>query len=137
LTSPQPGLPDATASFLGSVGPGCPALPPGCTGPRSTRTAILYLLTPGQEAPWHMVRSTELWLYHFGGPLLDIVSGQASATTHLLGAEIAGGQQPQLAVPSGHWQRAQLHGDKPSLVSCIVVPGFDFDDFVLDAAASR
>jgi predicted cupin superfamily sugar epimerase len=76
--------------------------------------------------------------HHFGSPLLvDIGSEHASATTHLLGAEISGGQQPQLTVPSGDWQRAQLHDDQPSLVGCIVVSGFDFDDLVLDATASR
>jgi hypothetical protein len=114
-----------------------PALPPGYTGPRNAGTAILYLLMPGQEAPWHTVRSTELWLYHFGSPLLvDIGPEQASATTHLLGSDIRVGHQPQLTVPSGHWQCAQPLNDEPTLVSCIVVPGFDFDDFVMDAAAN-
>ena len=46
------------------------ALPPDYTGPRSAGTAILFLLMPGQQSAWHTVRSAELWLYHFGGPLL-------------------------------------------------------------------
>jgi predicted cupin superfamily sugar epimerase len=103
-----------------------PVLPPGHTGPRNAGTAILYLLMPGQEASWHTARCTEVWLYHFGGPLrIDVGSERASSTTHLLGTDIARGQQLQLTVPSGHWQRAQLHDDEPSLVSCIAVPGVD------------
>ena len=46
------------------------ALPPDYAGPRSAGTAILFLLMPGQQSAWHTVRSAELWLYHFGGPLL-------------------------------------------------------------------
>ena len=65
--------------------------------------------------------------------LLQFGAEQASAATHLLGSDIASGEQPQLAVPAGHWQRARPRDDEPSLVSCIVVPGFDFADFALAA----
>ena len=69
------------------------ALPPDYTGPRSAGTAILFLLMPGQQSAWHTVRSAELWLYHFGGPLLlQIGAEQDSATTHLLGADILAGR---------------------------------------------
>ena len=50
----------------------------------------------------------------------------------VLGPDIEAGQHPQLLVPGGHWQRARPDGNEPSLVSCIVVPGFDFADFSLD-----
>jgi predicted cupin superfamily sugar epimerase len=110
------------------------ALPPDYAGPRSAGTAILFLLMPGQQSAWHTVRSTELWLYHRGSPLLlQFGAEQASAATHLLGSDIASGEQPQLAVPAGHGPRARPRDDEPSLVSCIVVPGFDFADFALAA----
>jgi predicted cupin superfamily sugar epimerase len=109
-------------------------LPPDYTGPRSAGTAILFLLMPGQQSAWHTVRSAELWFYHRGGPLLlEIGREQHSATTHLLGSDIAGGEQPQVLVPPGHWQRARPRGGEPCLVSCVVVPGFDFADFALHA----
>ncbi|MCP9271650.1 cupin domain-containing protein [Mycolicibacterium arenosum] len=109
-------------------------LPPGYRGPRSAGTAILFLLMPGQQSAWHTVRSAELWLFHRGSPLeLEIGVEQHSATTHLLGSDIDDGQQPQILVPPGHWQRARPSGDEPTLVSCIVVPGFDFADFGLAA----
>lgn len=110
------------------------ALPPDYRGPRSAGTAILFLLMPGQEAAWHTVRSAEIWLFHRGSPLLlQIGSEQASATTHLVGANVEAGEAPQVVVPPGYWQRARPRDDQPSLVSCIVVPGFDFADFAMTA----
>jgi uncharacterized protein len=111
------------------------ALPPDYTGPRSAGTAILFLLMPGQQSAWHTVRSAELWFHHRGSPLLlEIGTEQDCATTHLLGGDIDAGQRPQLLVPPGHWQRARPRDHEPTLVSCVVVPGFDFADFGLAAA---
>jgi predicted cupin superfamily sugar epimerase len=110
------------------------ALPPQYTGARSAGTAILFLLMPGQQSAWHTVRSAELWLHHRGSPLLlEVGPERTSATTHLLGDDIAAGAAPQLVVPPGHWQRARPRDDEPALVSCVVVPGFDFADFGLAA----
>ncbi|MCP2623537.1 cupin domain-containing protein [Mycolicibacterium smegmatis] len=108
------------------------ALPDGYAGPRSAGTAILFLLMPGQESAWHTVRSAELWLYHRGSPLLlEVGAEMADTTTHLLGSDIAAGQRPQVLVPPGHWQRARPRDDEPTLVSCVVAPGFDFTDFTM------
>lgn len=115
-----------------TIGPS--SLPPEYQGPRSAGTAILFLLMPGQRSAWHTVRSAELWLYHRGSPLmLEVGREQADATTLLLGSDIDAGERPQLLVPPGHWQRARPRDDEPTLVSCIVVPGFDFADFALAA----
>ena len=109
-------------------------LPADYTGTRSAGTAILFLLLPGQQSAWHTVRSAELWFYHRGGPLLlEVGSEQHSATTHLLGSELEAGERPQVLVPPGHWQRAKPRDAEPCLVSCVVVPGFDFADFALHA----
>ena len=110
------------------------ALPPDYTGPRSAGTSILFLLMPGQQSAWHTVRSAELWMYHRGSPLLlEVGQEQDDATTLVLGSDLAAGEQPQLLVPPGHWQRARPRDDEPTLVSCVVVPGFDFADFALAA----
>jgi predicted cupin superfamily sugar epimerase len=112
------------------------ALPPDYTGPRSAGTAILFLLMPGQQSAWHTVRSAELWMYHRGSPLLlEVGREQDEAATLLLGGDVMAGEQPQLLVPPGHWQRARPSGDEPTLVSCVVVPGFDFADFALAAVS--
>ena len=113
---------------------GQPALPPEYSGPRSAGTAILFLLMPGQQSAWHTVRSAELWFHHRGSPLLlEVGAEQVGATTHLLGSDVTGGEQPQFVVPPGHWQRAVPRDAEPALVSCVVVPGFDFADFALGA----
>jgi len=111
------------------------ALPPDYSGPRSAGTAILFLLMPGQQSAWHTVRSAELWLFHRGSPLLlEVGSEQHTATTYLLGGDLDAGQTPQVLVPPGYWQRARPRDDdQPSLVSCVVVPGFDYADFGLAA----
>ena len=108
------------------------ALPPDYSGPRSAGTAILFLLMPGQQSAWHTVRSAELWFYHRGSPMLvEIGREQSTATTHVLGADILAGQEPEVVVPPRYWQRARPRDDEPSLVSCVVVPGFDYADFAL------
>ena len=129
-------------------------LPPEYTGSRSAGTAILFLLMPAQQSAWHTVRSAELWMHHRGSPLLLEISGAAPAAisdvgaapaatsdgaewngarTHLLGSDVESGEQPQVLVPPGHWQRARPRDDKPALMTCVVVPGFDFADFSLTA----
>ncbi|CAM3278768.1 hypothetical protein DFJ75_1556 [Williamsia muralis] len=111
------------------------ALPQGYPAERAAGTAILFLLLPGQQSAWHTVRSAEIWLYHRGAPVALGLGGDgpepAGERTVLVGADITAGQRPQYIVAPGEWQRAQPHGDEPSLVSCIVVPGFDFADFTM------
>lgn len=110
--------------------------PEGYPGRRSLCTAIYFLLTPGEESRWHTVRSSELWLWHRGGPLLLSLGGSGETPTKdpesaVLGPDLASGQRPQALVPAGHWQAARPVGDEEVLVSCVVAPGFHFDDFTL------
>lgn len=106
----------------------------GPTGVRSLATAIYFLLLPGEESAWHRVASDELWLHHRGGPLRLWVADGADApsapTEHVLGSDTGAGQRPQVLVPGGRWQAARPVDDAV-LVSCVVVPGFDFADFEL------
>ncbi len=121
--------------WVSDVTIGQSALPPDYTGPRSAGTAILFLLMPGQQSAWHTVRSAELWLYHRGSPLLlDNGADRSDATTSVLGSDILAGELPQLLVPARHWQRSRPRDDEPSLVSCVVVPGFDYADLALGAS---
>ena len=105
-------------------------------GDRSLATAIYFLLLPGEASAWHQVASDELWFHHRGGPLRLWLGGDGvqpgTATEHLVGSDGTAGQQPQLLVPAGHWQAARPD-DEAVLVSCVVVPGFDFADFTLAA----
>ena len=104
-------------------------------GERSLRTAIYFLLLPGESSAWHRVASDELWFHHRGGALrLWIGDETDDAVEHLLGPDITAGQRPQLLVPGGAWQAARPV-DEAVLVSCVVVPGFDFADFELGGPA--
>jgi predicted cupin superfamily sugar epimerase len=104
-------------------------------GTRALGTAIYFLLLPGEQSAWHRVLPDELWFHHRGGALrLWIGTDQATATEHVLGSDLEAAQRPQLLVPGGAWQAARPAGEAV-LVSCVVVPGFDFDDFELGGAA--
>ncbi len=117
---------------------GPPSVPPGYPGPRAAATVIYFLLTPGEESAWHRVRSDEAWLWHAGGPLTvldggggDRPAGADNARVVTLGPDLAAGQVPQHVIPGGHWQAARPAAGAEVLVSCVVAPGFDFEDFTL------
>jgi uncharacterized protein len=108
--------------------------PPGYPGSRSAATAIYFLLHPGEQSRWHVVRSAEIWLWHHGGPLELWLGGDGEAPSTepeqvILGPDLAAGQRPQAVVPGGVWQAAAPAGSDPVLISCVVAPGFDFADF--------
>ena len=105
---------------------------------RAKGTAILFLLKSGEASHWHKVDADELWLWQDGDPLeLSIARADAEpANTITLGRDVADGQCLQAMVPAGAWQAARAASDVEArqgftLVSCIVVPGFDFSGFVL------
>lgn len=103
-------------------------------GPRSLGTAIHFLLLPGESSAWHRVASDELWFHHRGGALRIWFGGDGAEpgppAELVLGSDMGSGQRPQLLVPAGQWQAARPV-DEAVLVSCVVVPGFDFEDFDL------
>ncbi|MCJ8011631.1 cupin domain-containing protein [Paenibacillus sp. KQZ6P-2] len=110
-------------------------LGPKYSGPRPSATSIYFLLHPGEFSKWHRVFSDELWLWHSGSPLMLALGGDAEnpgeCTEIILGMDLENGQVPQALVPGNIWQEARPLGDEPVLVSCIVSPGFHFDDFTM------
>ncbi len=107
------------------------AAPSGGAG-RSAGTAIHFLLEGGQRSHWHRVDAEELWLWHAGSPVeVQIAeSGTHPARSTLLGGDVLLGQAPQCRVPAQHWQATEARLGW-ALVSCVVVPGFDFGGFTL------
>ncbi|WP_296195534.1 cupin domain-containing protein [uncultured Microbacterium sp.] len=108
-------------------------------GERPAATCIHYLLTPGETSAWHVVSSDELWLWHGPGRLVLSLGGDgdepAAGTEVVLGADHAAGELPGALVPAGVWQSARLADSAETLVSCVVSPGFTFDDWRLAADA--
>ncbi|HEY0621949.1 cupin domain-containing protein [Sphingomonas sp.] len=99
-------------------------------GARSPGTAILYLLEQGCRSHWHRVDADELWLWHAGASLDLLIAdaNDANPARIMLGGDVARGYTPQALVPATRWQAAEAE-DGWALVSCVVVPGFDFAGF--------
>lgn len=104
---------------------------------RAGLTVILFLLEAGKPSAWHRVHGADESWHFIGGmplelllqrehdqPVIKLLLGFAADRPEL---------QPVAVVSSGWWQAARTHGAW-SLVSCCVGPGFDFQDFELDAA---
>ncbi|WP_375002570.1 cupin domain-containing protein [Aeromicrobium sp. CTD01-1L150] len=99
---------------------------------RPTATLIYFLLPAGESSAWHRVSSDELWLAHTGQVTIEL--GGQQSTPALEATHVVGSARPQVLVPAGHWQRT-VPTDADALVSCLVSPGFDFDDFELSPAS--
>lgn len=99
---------------------------PSPDGGRDAATAILFLLEAGQSSHWHRVDAAELWLFHAGSSLA-LRTGRDEVR---LGDDLLAGEHPQHLVPAGVWQAAEADRGW-ALVSCVVVPAFDFSGFEL------
>lgn len=103
---------------------------------RAALTVILFLLEADGPSRWHRVRGAdESWHFIDGAPLELLLStdrDQAVSSRRLGFSPDEANLEPVVVVPAGCWQAARSLGAW-SLVSCCVGPGFDFDDFDLDA----
>lgn len=100
---------------------------------RPVASAILFLLAAGEESRWHRVDADELWQYSAGGALELLIATDrpgAGIERHLLGPDVAAGDEVQVVVPAGAWQAARPLGEW-TLVGCVVAPAFTFDGFEL------
>jgi predicted cupin superfamily sugar epimerase len=99
---------------------------------RSAATLIYFLLPAGESSAWHRVASDEIWLAHAGVVTLEL-GGSGAAPAEAADCRrhtVAATEDAQVLVPAGCWQRT-VAADRDALVSCLVSPGFDFDDFEL------
>jgi len=98
---------------------------------RSAATSILYLLPAGKRSALHRIKSTELWYYHGGGSLTVFElkeDGQVVKTV------LGSGKNEVVfhTVEAGVYFGASVPTDDSegyALVSCVVAPGFDFQDW--------
>jgi len=92
-------------------------------------TNIYFLLTKESPSHFHRLTSDELWFYH-GGNALTIHSIKPDGTyeKNILG--LSEGQLLHHTVPAGEIFGSTVE-EGYALVSCTVVPGFDFSDFRL------
>ena len=90
---------------------------------RHALTTIYFLLVEGTYSAWHRVSSDEVWHFYEGDALElltpdSITRLDADHRVHIIRAN--------------EWQAARPLGGYV-LVGCTVGPGFEFDDFELDA----
>jgi len=105
-------------------------------GGRSALTAIHFVLPHGAVSALHRVASDEVWCFQDGDPLeLYVLHPDGQLATHRLGRAVSSGEEPLATVPAGAWQAAVTLGERYSWCSCLVAPGFDFDDFELASRA--
>ncbi len=106
-------------------------LPAAYSGDRSAGTSILFLLPTGHYSRWHRVRSAELWFHQAGDPLELLMAGTLAGANQII--HLGRDYTFQAVVPPSYWQRATPAPGTAgyALVACVVVPGFDFDDFEL------
>ncbi|WP_368645542.1 cupin domain-containing protein [Alkalibacterium putridalgicola] len=94
-------------------------------------TSIYFLLTTDSPSHFHRLVSDEMWFYHAGHPLTVhslLPDGSYKKTT--LSLDIEQGHHLHHTVPAGTIFGSTVETGY-ALVSCTVVPGFDFSDFRL------
>jgi uncharacterized protein len=120
-------------------------LPSRYNSDRLSATAIYFLLGADDVSKFHRLRSDEVWCYHAGRPLaLYVIEQDGSLQRFVLGIDLGKQQRPQVVIPHGAWFGAcgveaasEACAESPTqsasytLVSCVVAPGFEFEDFEL------
>ena len=107
--------------------------PAGYPGERVALTAIYFLLGEGEFSAFHSVTSEEIWIHLAGAPLELVLLDRPASKVLRLAAPGEDGA-PLLVVPPMVPQAARSLGPY-TLTSCLVAPGFDFDDFRMPGAA--
>lgn len=107
------------------------ALPARYGAARVAGTAIYYLLTPETVSRLHRLATDEIFHFYCGDPveMLQLPPGRRGEVV-TLGADLLGGERPQVVVPRGTWQGSRLRpGGRFALLGCTVAPGFEVADF--------
>ena len=135
-------------------------------GRRAACTTILFLVTAAAVSRLHRLSSDEIWVFQGGLPLElvtlapggelrrallgdaaepDWREAQKAAPPQAAAPKDAPPQalEPQALAPAGHWQGARLAGGVRlpverawCLVSCVVTPGFEYEDFEMGERAA-
>jgi predicted cupin superfamily sugar epimerase len=105
---------------------------------RNLLSAIHYALPRGGRSALHRILSDELWAWHQGAPLVVVMVDAAGAVSRVtLGPDLAAGQRVTFVVPASCYFGAfvpRCAGAEFALVSCLVSPGFSFDDWEMKRA---
>ncbi|MDE0654592.1 MAG: cupin domain-containing protein [bacterium] len=97
-------------------------------------SAIYYLLVDGDFSAIHRLDAAELW-HHYAGAAVEmlLLLPDGSAETATLGNDLAAGQRPCVAVPTGTWMGASTTGEW-SLMGTTMAPPYHQEGFELGDA---
>lgn len=100
---------------------------------RPLYTSIYFLLEHENPSHFHRLKADEVWYFHDGAPLtVHIIDKHSNYQTIDLGLHSNKGQVLQALVPKGSIFGSSVEDQGAySLVSCMVAPGFDYQDFEL------
>lgn len=100
---------------------------------RAHYSSIYFLLNDKNPSHFHRLKDDELWFYHAGESLsVHVILENGDYVVHKLGLNLDEGEEPQVLVPGGSIFGSTVEvEDGYSFVSCVVSPGFDFEDFEL------
>ncbi|KAF1301899.1 cupin domain-containing protein [Enterococcus saccharolyticus] len=100
-------------------------------GERPLYTSILFLLNTESPSHFHRLASDETWFYHEGTSLtVHCIFPDGRYKEIHLGKNIANNEYLSYTVPKGTIFGSSVKEDY-ALVSCVVAPGFDYQDFEL------
>lgn len=101
---------------------------------RNMYSVIYYMLTKDRPiSKNHKLKSDEWWFWHNGGVLEMVVrddKGNIIKKSRLGDSENCTFQS---YIEKNYWQETRLIKGDYALVSCVVVPGFHINDFILEA----
>lgn len=102
-------------------------------GDRALYTSIYFLLEHGNPSHLHQLTADEVWYYHAGHSLtVHTISESGEYEEIKLGKNLENGEVLQALVPKGTIFGSSVENrGEYALVSCMVAPGFEFDDFKL------
>lgn len=98
-------------------------------------TSIYYLLEENDFSSFHCLRSDEIWYHHCGGSVeIYTLNKKSGLQKFLLGGNKKEAQL-QVLIPAGCWFAAQVVPcGEYALTGCLVSPGFEFEDFLMEKA---
>ncbi len=98
-------------------------------------SAIYFLLRPDDFSALHRLGGVELW-HHYAGAAVEMLLLEPGGTVQRpqLGADLAAGERPVVAVAAGTWMAAGTTGEW-SLVGTTMAPPFDDASFELGERA--
>ncbi|MFK4567912.1 cupin domain-containing protein [Enterococcus sp. UD-01] len=100
---------------------------------RPLYTNIYFLLTEDSPSHFHQLTADEVWYFHYGSSLkVHELRKDGSYKETSVGLNIEQGDVLQYVVEKGTIFGSSVNkGDTYALVSCMVAPGFTFEDFKL------